>query len=144
MRITVDTNVLVSSSFWKGSSDKVLEKVEKREIKLIISEEIIKEFLEVLDYKEIQDKVKEKNLEMKRTVEKIISISELVSPKNRIDVIKEDEDDNRILECAFEGKVEFIVSYDKCLLKLGEFGGIRIVTPEEFLKIIEKRYTNKD
>jgi len=52
------------------------------------------------------------------------------------DILKEDPNDNIIIDCAFEGKVDFIVSQDKPLLKLGEFQGIRIVSPEEFLRIL--------
>ena len=81
MKIVVDTNVLVSSTFWYGSSNKIIEKVENKEIELILSREIIEEFMNVLDYEEIQQKIMDKNLEMKRTVEKIVSISTIVEPK---------------------------------------------------------------
>jgi predicted nucleic acid-binding protein len=36
MKITVDTNVLISSTFWSGDSDRILEKVENKEIELIL------------------------------------------------------------------------------------------------------------
>ena len=78
MKITLDTNVLISATFWKGNSDKIIEKVEKKDIELILSKDIIEEFARVLKYKEIQEKVKNKNLEIKRTVEKIISISKII------------------------------------------------------------------
>ena len=78
MKITLDTNVLISATFWKGNSDKIIEKVEKKDIELILSKDIIEEFARVSKYKEIQEKVKNKNLEMKRTVEKIISISKII------------------------------------------------------------------
>ena len=61
MRITVDTNVLVSSTFWYGDSDKILKKVENKEIDLILSEAIIEEFSDVLNYEDIQDKIRNKN-----------------------------------------------------------------------------------
>jgi len=138
MKITTDTNVLISSTFWSGDSNKILEKAENKEIELILSKEIIEEFSEVLEYKEIKDKIKNKNLEMKRTIEKIISLSTLVEPKIKFNEIKDDPDDNIILECAAEGNVDFIVSQDKHLLKLKEFKEIKIIPPEEFLKIIEK------
>ncbi len=133
MKITVDTNVLISSSFWYGDSNRILIKVENKEIELILSKEIIEEFIRVLDYEEIKDKVKEKNLEMKRTVEKIISISTIIEPKEKFMVVQEDIDDNVILDCAFEGKVDYIISQDNHLLRLKEFRGIKIVTPGEFL-----------
>ena len=136
MRIAVDTNVLVSATFWYGASYRIIELVERKEIELILSKDIIEEFAAVLEYDEIQTKVKNKNLEMKRTVETIVSISTVVIPKQRFDVVKEDPDDNKILDCAVEGRVDCIISQDNHLLKLGAFKGIRIVAPDDFLKEI--------
>ena len=135
MKITVDTNVLISSTFWNGASEKIIKKVEEKEIELVLSGEIIKEFSRVLGYKEIQDKIKNKNLEMKRDIEKVISISTIVEPQQEFNIIKEDRDDNTILECAFEGNVSYIISQDNHLLRLKEFREIKIVNPEEFLKV---------
>ena len=55
-------------------------------------------------------------------------------------MIREKDDDNRILECALEGKAEYIISGDKRhLLPLGEYEGIRILSPDEFLRLIRKQ-----
>ncbi len=103
MKITVDTNILVSATFWYGDSNEIIERVERKEIELILSKEIIEEFTRVLR-----------------------------------NVVKEDSDDNKILECAKAGKVDFIVSNDNHLLKLKEFEGIKILSSADFLKIIKK------
>lgn len=47
---------------------------------------------------------------------------------------KEDPDDDRILECAIAAKSDFIVSEDKDLLRLGQFGNVRIVSIMEFVR----------
>ena len=135
MKITTDTNVLISSTFWSGDSDRILEKVENKEIELVLSKEIIEEFSKVLEYKEIKDKIKDKNLEMKRTVEKIISLSTIIVPSLKFNEIKEDPSDNIILDCAVEGNVDFILSQDKHLLNLKEFRGIKIINPADFLNL---------
>jgi len=134
MKITVDTNTLISATFWNGPSDRIISKVEAREIQLILSEEIIKEYAEVLDYEEIKDKIRDKNLAMKHSVNKIISISTIIEPKTRLNVIKDDPDDNKILECAIAGKVDCIVSNDRHLLKLKTFQNIPILTPDDFVE----------
>jgi len=138
MKIVVDTNVLISATFWAGDSDRILEKAENKEIELVLSKEIIEEFVRVLGYEEIQQKIKDKNLEMRRTAEKIVSVSTIVVPLQKLDVIKEDSDDNKILECAVEGNADYIVSQDNHLLNLKEFRGIKIVTPEEFLDVLRR------
>lgn len=137
MRITVDTNILVSATFWSGASDRIIEKAEKKEIEIILSKDIMEEFAKVLDYKYIQDKIKDKNLEMNRTIEKITAISHFVEPKEKLHVVKDDPDDDIILECAKEGKVDCIITNDKHLLKIKEFEGIKILKPEEFLENTE-------
>jgi|SRR3989338_3625421 len=140
MKITLDTNVILSSTFWFGDSSKIMEMVEKGGTELILSEDIIEEYKNVLNYEEIQDKIKNKNLEMQRTVEEIITLSKIVEPKSKLDIIKEDPDDNKILECAVEGKVDYIISQDKHLLDIKEYKEIKIITPKDFLiknKIIE-------
>jgi len=138
MRITVDTNVLISSTFWEGDSSKIIKKVETGELKLILSESIIKEFEKVLNYNEIQDKIKNKNLEMKYSINKIVSLSIIIDPLQKLNIC-EDSNDNIILECALEGQVNYLISQDNHLLKLKEIQGIKIITPNEFLSIINNK-----
>ena len=133
MKITTDTNVLISSTFWEGVSDKIMQKVENKEVELILSRELINEFMEVLDYDEIKDKIKDKNLKVRRSVEKIISISTIVEPSQKFEIVKDDLDDNMVINCAVEGNVDYVVTQDEHLLKIKEFKGIKIVKPEEFL-----------
>ena len=137
MKITVDTNVLISATFWYGDSHRIMQLVESKIIKLVLSKEILQEYSEVLRYDEIQSKIKNKNLYMKYTLQKIVSFSEIVEPKDKVNIIIEDPDDNLVLECAKEGNVDFILSKNRHLLKLKEFEGIKIVTPEEFLGILK-------
>ncbi|MEK6859590.1 MAG: putative toxin-antitoxin system toxin component, PIN family [Nanoarchaeota archaeon] len=138
MKLTIDTNVLISGSLWTGASDKILEKVENKEIELILSKDIIEEFSKVLNYDEIKNKIRDKGLEVRRTVEKIISISNMIEPIEKLNIVKEDKDDNMVLECAIEGNVDYIITNDNHLLKLNEFQGIKIITPQEFLSIFSK------
>lgn len=133
MKIVLDTNVLISATFWDGDSNKIIEKVERKEIELVLSKDIIEEFAKVLDYREIKEKIKNKNLEMKRTIEKIISLSTIVDPIEKLNIVKEDSDDNKILECAKAGDVDFIITNDAHLLRLKQFEKIRIIPPREFL-----------
>ena len=71
---------------------------------------------------------------MKLSIEKIRSISTIIVPKEKVDIIKDDPDDNAILECAIAGKVKYIVTNDRHLLNLKKFRKIWILTPEKFLE----------
>lgn len=47
-----------------------------------------------------------------------------------------DPDDNRILECAVEGRADLIVSHDRHLLSLKEYKRIPIVTGPGFRRTL--------
>ena len=49
-------------------------------------------------------------------------IANQVAPVHALDVIKEDPSDNRILECAAEAGSDYIVTWDRDLLRLGQYG----------------------
>ena len=49
MKITVDTNVLISAAFWYGESNKIILLAERKSIELILSKEIVQEYSEVLE-----------------------------------------------------------------------------------------------
>lgn len=143
MRITVDTNILVSATFWKGDSEKIIEKAEKKELYLVLSREIIDEYIRVLEYDEIKEKVSKSKLAMTLGVRKLLSIARIVEPKDKLDVVKEDPADNKIIECAKEGKAEFIITKDNHLLSIRKYEGIKIVEPERFLKILGSKQLKK-
>jgi putative PIN family toxin of toxin-antitoxin system len=65
---------------------------------------------------------------------KILKIFQMVTPKEKVDIIKNDDTDNKIIECAICANAQYIISYDKHLLKLKKFRNIEIVLPKEFPK----------
>lgn len=60
----------------------------------------------------------------------ILENSIIVQPLNQLNVIESDPDDNKFIEAAFYGNVDFIISQDKHLLYVKEYGNIKILTPE--------------
>jgi len=54
-----------------------------------------------------------------------------VNPQTKIKAVKDDPDDDIIIECALESKSKYLITYDKHLLNLKEFRGIRVIKPEE-------------
>lgn len=63
-------------------------------------------------------------------------IFDVVNPGIKLDVIKSDPDDNKILECAVACGAEYLVSGDAHLLGLKEYTGIKIITPKAALDIL--------
>lgn len=72
---------------------------------------------------------------IKEWIDLIMINSIVAEPKERINIIKEDPKDIIFIEIAVAENVGYIVSQDNHLLKLKEFRGIKIISPEEFNKI---------
>ncbi|MEK6848877.1 MAG: putative toxin-antitoxin system toxin component, PIN family [Nanoarchaeota archaeon] len=128
-RVVFDTNVLLSATLWEGSvAQKFLFKCINENIQIFSSKEIIEEYTEILkrdfDYNE---------QEIGKIFERVLQFITLVVPSVKIDIVKDDTDDNKIIECAVEASADYIISYDKHLLNIGEYQGIKIVKPEEAL-----------
>ncbi|MFH1649921.1 MAG: putative toxin-antitoxin system toxin component, PIN family [Candidatus Woesearchaeota archaeon] len=139
MKVVLDTNVLVSGTYWIGDSFRILELIDGGKLTLVLSNPIIQEYNRIISSNEIVEKIENKNLLVFKIVQSVIQKAKIVDPKERINFVKDDPDDNKILECAKAGKADFIVSQDKHLLKLQSFEGIRILKPSEFLGIKEKK-----
>jgi len=129
LRVVADTNVLVSALLFGGPPEQIVLAGLRGEIQLLTSSPLLKELERVL-------KVKFKlNLHLVRNIiEEIKEVAELVEVSSHINVISYPDDDNRVLECAVDGKAEFIVTGDtKHILPLKEFRGTKILSPSEFL-----------
>src|SRR5437879_645466 len=87
----------------------------------------------VLAYPRIATALEQAGIEPLAALSNILGLATLVKTRRPARVIEEDPADNRVLECALRAKAIFIVSGDKHVLKLGEFKGIRILSPREFL-----------
>lgn len=135
IRVVYDTNVLISAAiFPKSVPDLVLGLARSGAVDLFISQFILDEFRRVLE-----DKF---GLDRNRTdfmVDHVRAMAQVVSPPVSIGIIQAKESDNRILECAVEANVHYLVTGDrKHILPLGEFRGIQILSPSDFLQIFQR------
>jgi putative PIN family toxin of toxin-antitoxin system len=129
IRATADANILVSAlTYRRGKPFQLLQKALAGEINLAISQPIVDEAMEVLERKfgAPPDFIEE--------ARQIVAMAaRTVTPAVQLDVVNDDPDDNRVLECAVTAGSEFIVTGDKDLLRLGSYDSIRIITVSDFL-----------
>jgi len=143
IKAVLDTNVIVSGIISpKGAPRKILELAIDGKFKVLSSPSINKEVLMVLCRKSIYSKY---NL----TEEIINAISDflyettiLTDETYNLQIIKEDPQDNIFINCAVEGKANYIVTGDKHLLSLKNYSKIEIVSPTRFLQILKEIKTN--
>jgi uncharacterized protein len=128
VKVLFDTNIFVSAlARHGGRAEHALVRIIEGRDALILSKPIILETLSVLSRKFGKDKQ-----ELARVAVFLSDIAQLVDPKRKVSILS-DEPDNRILECAFEGKASAIVTGDRAILKLERYEGIQIVCLSEYL-----------
>jgi len=130
MRVVVDTNNFVSS-FFGGNSRKIIDLWKKGEISLCLSKDILDEYVDVLQRIGLRDE---------REIEELLSlfakgIDIIFTTKTpRIKAVKDDPEDDKLIECAVALKAQVIITGDKALKRIGKYMGIKILTPQQFLK----------
>ena len=97
-RIVADSNIYISALQFRGKPLELLQMAERGEIELLISDHIIEEVTRTLRerFEWPEDRIQE-------AIETVASFTKRIEPTQRLDVVKDDPDDNRILECAVEG-----------------------------------------
>jgi uncharacterized protein len=131
----LDTNVLISGFLFDGKPRELLRKVISGSTRCSLSEPILHKFAEVLRRPKFGVPYDASQL----IVRELKAICEVVTPSLRINAIGNDHDDDRILECAVEAKIDFLVTADKHLLELGSFKGIDIRSPADCLRKLTGR-----
>ena len=129
MKVVLDTNVLISAIMFGGKSRDILEMGISGKIKIALSQDILKELAEVL----VDKKFRAPMAFVRQTIHELSDISELVIVTDKINFVKSDPDDNRILECAVSAKADYIVSGDSDLLDLKHLKRIKILSPSDFV-----------
>jgi len=131
MRVVLDTNVLISATLWDESvSQKLLFELINSGCEIFVSAEILAEYQRVLkrDFG-----YADKNICL--IINKILRFSSLVVRLEKIELVKDDPEDDKIVSCAVSSSSDYIITYDKHLLRLREFKWGRILTPDEFLRL---------
>ena len=126
--VVADTNVLVSALLFGGLPGEFLDLAFAGSFRLVTSRALLDELDEKL---RIKFEVSVADAELIRS--RLVEISELVSTSPCLSVIKDDPDDDRVLECAVAGRADTIISGDRHLKKLGAYDGIPILTVRQFM-----------
>lgn len=135
VKVVIDTNVIISAAkSTDGNPAQIFEMLLLEEITNYTTKEIIEEIKEVL----ARPRIKLNLVEQEFIANNYERFSVKIETTSKFDIIKEDSDDNKFLECAVDCKADYIVSGDDHLLKLKELKGIKILTPAEFVRLMQK------
>lgn len=131
IRATFDTSVYIRALHFGGPAASLLHHARFGNIRIDISTSILDETLRVL-----REKFAWNGYMLHDARRKLHALTHHVSPSTKLCVIKEDPEDDHVLECAIEAGSDFIVTEDKDLLRLREFGNARVVNIATFVALI--------
>jgi putative PIN family toxin of toxin-antitoxin system len=144
-RIVLDTNVLISGTIVRhGFPARILASAVDDRIRLVVSPYLLAEYIAVIQRPHIARKYAKLG-ERLDLIQRFIQANAIsVSPSPIESVIRDDPKDDAILACAFAGKAQYIVSGDEHLLRLGQYRGIKIISPLDFVaKILHEKLNER-
>lgn len=129
MNIVIDTNVVISGTFFGGPPRKVLEAVVERTVSAYATAEIVDEYHDV-----VEEMIRRKQGHLSSAVlAPFVQKLHMIETTTSIHASR-DPDDDKFLECAVDSCSVYVVSGDKDLLVLEQFENIEIITAAEFCK----------
>ncbi len=126
LTIVLDTNVYISAALRGELAERILQLAASGRVCVITSSVIIDELSE-----KMRKRFGWSASQVKTLIQLLAGVTETITPTVSLNVITEDKDDNRILECAVAGHADLIISFDADLLRLRQYEGIGIIRPEE-------------
>ena len=129
LKVVIDTNVFISS-FFGGLPFEVIQYWKSGKITLCLSQEIIEEYIEVLNRLGLKDKKEIQKL-TQLFAESYNSIFTVTTPS--LNIVEDDPDDNKFIECAVALDSKIIISGDKHLKNIKKYIDIHIMSPKEFV-----------
>ncbi len=130
MRAVLDTNVLISGVIATGVPHELLVSGFDRKYRIVVSVETLRQFRETL--LKYLERFRMNENEVQTEVETIRYFAKFVDPDEESTVVEPDPDDDKFLEAAVAGDVEYLVSGDSHLLDSNSFRGIDIADPRTF------------
>ena len=134
MRAVLDTNIFISAVLG-GRLGIIIDEWKAGKFKLIVTDAIAREYLDVIN----RPKFNIPQAEIIAVSDYLLQLGEFVTPAEEIHIIVADPTDNKFLEAATAGQVNFIVSGDNHLLELKSFREIPIITAKEFISWLETK-----
>jgi putative PIN family toxin of toxin-antitoxin system len=137
MEAVLDTNVAVSAAISpKGPPAEIIKAWRARSFAWVISPALLQELESALRSPRLRPHIAWSDDELLEFPALVRAVAKIVIPTSRIDAIRVDPADNRVLEAAVEGRADYIVTGDRHLLDMGRYESIPIVTPARFVTII--------
>lgn len=137
LKIVIDTVVFVRSLINPHSRSGRIVFSHNKIYQLFVSEPIIREILEVLKRPELTTKFRTlAGLDLSTVIDLLGQAPAVEIPN--IPPISRDPKDNKFIATALAAKADYLVSEDRDLLDLKEYQGVKIISTEAFIQLLEE------
>ena len=135
-RVVLDTNCLIASLSKRGKYFQVWKDLHAGKYVLCVSDEILNEYEEIISIK-VNARI------AANVVQTLLNSSfvHVVNPYYRFNLIEQDKDDNKFVDCAIAANAKFIVSEDHhfSVLKTIDFPKVDVIGIDLFLNILKSK-----
>jgi putative PIN family toxin of toxin-antitoxin system len=141
MRVLLDTNVLASAivGLQQGSTASpamIFLRWERGDFDLVLSEHILAEFARTLEAPFFTDRVP---VSFRReALSRMRTLADIVEIVTQVTGVATHPEDDMVLSTAISGHVQYLVTGDAQLQKIGQYQGISILAPRAFLELLDQ------
>lgn len=135
MRTVVDTNVFVSGVFFGGPPGDVLAAWRDGTIELVVSREIIDEYVRVGE----RLSARFPDVDLEPVLRLVAAFATLVAAPSLPEPVCADQDDDKFLACAVAAGAPYVVSGDRALLATSPYRTVVVIRPSGFLEVLASR-----
>src|SRR5262245_17699913 len=123
----------------EGPPGRIVDRVARgTDVRAVVSPAILDEYRRSLGYAKVRRYLRLPAAEVGVWVDAFALIADVVSGERSVSAVVSDPDDDKYLAAALEGRAAFVVSGDRHLLDVGKYEGVRVVTPREFLTLLDR------
>ena len=135
MRVVVDTNVFVSGVFFGGPPGRVLAAWRDGMIEVVVSHEIIEEYVRVGD----ELSARFPAVDLGPALDLVAACATMVAAPPLPEPVCSDPDDDKFLACAAAAGATYVVSGDRGLLAASPYRNVVVIRPRELADSLKRR-----
>jgi uncharacterized protein len=132
VRAVFDTNIWIAGLMWRGAPYRCLLLARTGLVQLTYCPPMVTELAEKLRHK-----FRYSEHEIRTVLYEFRQIATPIAITGQLKVVTADPDDDKFIECAVAAGIETIVSEDRHLLDLIQYGNIRVMNSSAFLAEVE-------
>ncbi len=140
MRVVVDTSVFLPGVFFGGPPRDVLAAWRASRIEMVVSGEIIQEYLRV----GVRLSARFPDADLDRVLDMVAETATLVSAPPLPEPVCEDRDDDKFLACAVAAGARYVVSSDRALLATSPYRNVTVLRSRDLLDMLRVRTPAKE